>query len=37
MSANFPTSDLADGTHPTANGYARMAAVWYAAIKQYLH
>jgi uncharacterized repeat protein (TIGR02543 family) len=37
MHTNFPTSELQDGTHPNSTGYARMAAVWYAAIKQYLH
>jgi uncharacterized repeat protein (TIGR02543 family) len=35
--ANFPTSELQDGTHPNTAGYAQMASVWYAAIKQYLH
>ena len=29
---NFPTSDLADGTHPTQAGYVLMANVWWAAI-----
>ncbi len=29
---SFPTSDLADGTHPNSAGYARMAGVWYSAI-----
>jgi uncharacterized repeat protein (TIGR02543 family) len=32
MHTNFPTSELADGTHPTSAGYTRMASVWYAAI-----
>ena len=27
------TADLADGVHPTAAGYARMAAVWSAAVR----
>ena len=26
------TSDLADGVHPTAGGYDKMAAVWYSAL-----
>jgi lysophospholipase L1-like esterase len=30
------TSDLADGTHPNDRGYAYMASVWYAAIKDSL-
>jgi hypothetical protein len=33
----FPNSQLADGIHPNAAGYARMAGVWYTAIEQYLH
>ena len=33
----FPNSELADGIHPNAAGYQRMARVWYAAISQYLH
>jgi len=28
----FPTSELADGVHPNAEGYARMAGVWWTAI-----
>jgi lysophospholipase L1-like esterase len=32
MHTGFPTSELADGTHPNSAGYARMARVWYAAI-----
>jgi lysophospholipase L1-like esterase len=32
----FPTNELADGVHPNAAGYARMAGVWYEAIKGYL-
>ncbi|GAA3747481.1 SGNH/GDSL hydrolase family protein [Streptomyces tremellae] len=27
------TADLADGTHPTREGYGKMAAVWYAALR----
>ena len=27
-----PTSDLADGVHPNATGYDKMAAVWYKAL-----
>ena len=35
---DFPTSELTDGIHPNdTNGYPRMANVWYAAIKSYLH
>jgi hypothetical protein len=35
---DFPTSELTDGVHPNdTNGYPRMANVWYAAIKSYLH
>jgi lysophospholipase L1-like esterase len=33
----FPTSELGDGVHPNQAGYARMAGVWYEAIKSYLH
>lgn len=32
----FPNNELADGVHPNAAGYARMARVWYAAISSYL-
>jgi lysophospholipase L1-like esterase len=32
----FPTDELADGVHPDAAGYARMAGVWYDAISTYL-
>jgi lysophospholipase L1-like esterase len=32
----FPTSELGDGVHPNAAGYARMAGVWYDAIESYL-
>jgi lysophospholipase L1-like esterase len=32
----FPNDELADGVHPNAEGYARMARVWYTAISQYL-
>jgi len=32
----FPNSELGDGVHPNQAGYARMAGVWYAAIKPYL-
>lgn len=32
----FPTSELADGVHPTPDGYARMAGVWYDVIESYL-
>lgn len=33
----FPTSELADGVHPNAAGYARMAEAWYASISKFLH
>lgn len=33
----FPSSELGDGVHPNQAGYTRMAGVWYAAIKSYLH
>jgi lysophospholipase L1-like esterase len=36
QNTGFPTSELADGVHPNAAGYARMARVWYAAIEGYL-
>lgn len=32
----FPTSELGDGVHPNQQGYARMATVWYEAIKEFL-
>ena len=32
----FPESELADGVHPNAAGYARMANKWYDAIERYL-
>lgn len=32
----FPTNELGDGVHPNEQGYARMAGVWYEAIKSYL-
>lgn len=32
----FPSSELADGIHPNAAGYARMAGKWYSAIYEYL-
>jgi len=36
--ADFPTSELTDGVHPTDDkGYPRMGDKWYAAIKPYLH
>jgi len=28
--------DIGDGVHPNESGYTKMAAVWYAAIKDYL-
>jgi lysophospholipase L1-like esterase len=33
----FPSSELGDGVHPNQAGYTRMAGVWYAAVKPYLH
>jgi lysophospholipase L1-like esterase len=33
MHAALTTADLADGVHPTAGGYDKMAAVWYAALR----
>lgn len=33
----FPASELGDGVHPNQAGYTRMAGVWYAAVKGYLH
>ena len=34
--SKLPTSQLADGTHPTDQGYAYMANIWYPAIKDLL-
>ncbi len=31
------SSDLSDGVHPKEEGYDKMATVWYAGIKSYLH
>lgn len=36
MYAGFPTSLLADGVRPNAEGHARMADVWYEAIRDLL-
>lgn len=33
MHGALTTADLADGVHPTAAGYAKMAAVWYSALQ----
>ncbi|GIM97388.1 cellulose binding domain-containing protein [Paractinoplanes toevensis] len=33
MHAALTTADLIDGIHPTATGYDKMAAVWYAAAR----
>ncbi|SCF27692.1 ricin-type beta-trefoil lectin domain protein [Micromonospora mirobrigensis] len=33
MHSAVPTADLIDGIHPTATGYDRMAAAWYAALQ----
>jgi len=37
MFAGLTSSDLSDGVHPNEGGYEKMAVVWYAGIKQYLH
>lgn len=34
--SKLPTSNLSDGTHPNDQGYAYMATIWYAAIKDLL-
>jgi lysophospholipase L1-like esterase len=33
MHAKLTTADLVDGIHPTATGYDKMAAAWYAALQ----
>ncbi len=33
MGSALTTSDLADGVHPNAGGYAKMAAVWFRALQ----
>ena len=33
MHAKLTTADLTDGIHPTATGYDKMAAAWYAALQ----
>ncbi|GID90679.1 ricin-type beta-trefoil lectin domain protein [Amorphoplanes digitatis] len=33
MHAALTTADLIDGIHPTAGGYDKMAAAWYAAVR----
>ncbi|MFI9592607.1 lectin [Nonomuraea sp. NPDC052265] len=33
MHSRLATSDLIDGVHPTAGGYDKMAAAWYAALQ----
>ncbi|WP_203825919.1 RICIN domain-containing protein [Actinoplanes palleronii] len=33
MHAALTTADLIDGVHPTAGGYDKMAATWYAALR----
>ncbi|BEL04587.1 SGNH/GDSL hydrolase family protein [Actinoplanes sichuanensis] len=33
MHAALTTADLIDGVHPTATGYDKMAAAWYAALR----
>jgi lysophospholipase L1-like esterase len=34
--SKLPTNNLSDGTHPNDQGYAYMANIWYAAIKDLL-
>jgi lysophospholipase L1-like esterase len=34
--SKLPVADLSDGTHPNDRGYAYMADIWYAAIKDLL-
>jgi lysophospholipase L1-like esterase len=34
--SKLPTSQLSDGVHPNDQGYAYMAEIWYAAIKDLL-
>lgn len=34
--SKLPVNELTDGTHPTDQGYAYMATIWYAAIKDLL-
>ena len=34
--SGMPSSDLGNGVHPSDEGYAYMASVWYAIIKDYL-
>jgi hypothetical protein len=34
--SKLPTNQLADGTHPNDQGYAYMANIWYAAIRDLL-
>jgi hypothetical protein len=33
QNTGFPDNELADGVHPNAQGYARMAGVWWTAIQ----
>src|SRR5207248_11796301 len=33
MHSALSVADLADGVHPTAAGYAKMGAVWFAALR----
>ena len=35
--SGFLATELGDGVHPNQAGYARMAGVWYTAVKGYLH
>ena len=37
MHTGFPVSELADGIHPNAAGYLRMANVWYARLGSLLN
>jgi lysophospholipase L1-like esterase len=34
MHSALTTADLADGVHPNANGYTKMAAAWWTALQQ---
>lgn len=37
MNTDFPVSELADRVHPNADGYGRMAGIWYQAIEPVLN
>jgi lysophospholipase L1-like esterase len=34
--SSFPSSDFGNGVHPSDQGYAYMATIWYQTIKGYL-